>query len=223
LSPAAKVAAGPRRGGAVEIRALSAAAARGVLSLGALRFPRALGRAGCRARKREGDGATPVGVWTAREVLYRPDRVRRPRTALPVRPLRPRDGWCDAPADRNYNRRIAHPYPAGAERLWREDGLYDLIVVLGYNERPRVRGRGSAIFMHVAAPHHAPTAGCVAVSRAHLLRILAALPPRARLLVLAGPKKGARSGRFGRSEHVPGKSRARKCGETRWSAGRAAS
>ena len=142
------------------------------LTLGGLTFPCALGRAGCRARKREGDGATPIGLWRVRAVLYRPDRVRRPRTHLPVRAIRPHDGWCDAPADRNYNRPVRHPYPASAERLWRADELYDVVVVLGYNDRPRVRGRGSAIFMHVAKPGYAPTEGCIALARAHLLRLL---------------------------------------------------
>ena len=89
-----------------------------------------------------------------------------------MRAIRPRDGWCDAPADRNYNRPVRHPYPASAERLWRADGLYDVVVVLGYNDRPRVRGRGSAIFMHVARPGYAPTEGCIALARPHLLRVL---------------------------------------------------
>ena len=107
-----------------------------------------------------------------RAVLYRPDRMRRPRTPLPVRAIRRHDGWCDASADRNYNRPVRLPYPASAERLWREDALYDVVVVLDYNERPRVRGRGSAIFMHVARPGYAPTEGCIALARAHLLRLL---------------------------------------------------
>ena len=101
------------------------------------------------------------------------------RTALPVRAIRRRDGWCDAPADRNYNRPVRLPYPASAERLWREDALYDLVVVLDYNERPRVRGRGSAIFMHVAKPGYAPTEGCIALARPHLVRLLERLSLRA--------------------------------------------
>jgi L,D-peptidoglycan transpeptidase YkuD (ErfK/YbiS/YcfS/YnhG family) len=122
--------------------------------------------------KREGDGATPSGRWALREVLYRPDRGMRPRTGLPLHAIGEQDGWCDCPADRNYNRRVRLPYPASAERLCREDGLYDVIVVLGYNDRPRGRGRGSAIFMHVARPGYAPTEGCIALARTHLLRVL---------------------------------------------------
>jgi L,D-peptidoglycan transpeptidase YkuD (ErfK/YbiS/YcfS/YnhG family) len=151
--------------------------------LGGLQCPCALGRAGCRARKREGDGATPVGRWPMLRVLYRPDRVPRPRTKLPARPIRESDGWCDAPADRNYNRPVRLPYPASAEAMWRHDGLYDLVVVLDYNVRPRLRGRGSAIFMHVAKPGYAPTEGCIALARPHLLRILGILELGATLCV----------------------------------------
>ena len=140
--------------------------------MGNLSFPCALGRSGSRACKREGDGATPAGRWRMRAVLYRADRAHRPRTALPVMAIRPQDGWCDAPADRNYNRPVRHPYPASAERLWRSDGLYDIVVVLACNEQPRVRGRGSAIFRHVARTGYAPTEGCIALARPHLLKLL---------------------------------------------------
>ncbi len=155
-------------------------------------------------------------------LLYRADHVRRPATPMPVRTIHEQDGWCDAPADRNYNRPVRHPYAAGAERLWRQDALYDIVVILGYNEHPRVRGRGSAIFMHVAAPGYAPTEGCIALTRAHLVRLLQRLRPGTTVGVLAARKKSARSLRLGRSEHVPGKWRARASSEARWSAGLAA-
>lgn len=179
--------------------ALSPSARRGRLTLGGLSFPCALGRSGCRVAKREGDGATPIGTWCVREVLFRPDRVRRPVAPLPARPLRPRDGWCDAAGDRNYNRSVRLPYPASAEQMWRTDHLYDVVAVLGYNDCPRSRGRGSAIFLHVAQPDLAPTQGCVAIALPHLLRLLRHLGRRAAIAVLAPPKKkGARSGSFGR-------------------------
>lgn len=144
----------------------------GVVALGALLLPCALGRSGRSPRKREGDGATPAGRYRLLRVLYRPDRVRRPRTRLPVAAIRPADGWCDAPVDRNYNRPVRLPYPASSETLWRPDQLYDLVVVLDHNARPRVRGAGSAIFMHVARPGYLPTEGCIALDRRHLLRLL---------------------------------------------------
>jgi L,D-peptidoglycan transpeptidase YkuD (ErfK/YbiS/YcfS/YnhG family) len=163
---------------AAAVFALSAASRQGVIRLGGLTFACALGRSGRKAHKREGDGATPIGRWRLMRVLYRPDRMRRPVTPLPVRRLSPADGWCDAPADRNYNRPVRHPYPASAERLWREDGLYD-------NTRPRVRGGGSAVFMHVARPGYAPTDGCIALRCDHLLRLLRRLRPGSRIRVSA--------------------------------------
>lgn len=134
-------------------------------------------------RKREGDGATPFGSWRMLRVLYRADRIRRPQTGLPVRPMRLDDGWCDEPGDRNYNRPVRHPYPASAERLWREDNLYDIVVVLDHNQVPRVRGGGSAIFMHVAGPAFAPTAGCIALRRGDLVRVLRRLGRRAKVRI----------------------------------------
>ena len=157
------------------VRALSARATRGRLTFGDWTVPCALGRSGLSAVKREGDGATPRGCFAVREVLYRPDRTQRPRTALPLRPIAGTDGWCDASADRNYNRRVRLPYPASAEQMWRADGVYDLVVVLGYNDVPRRRGAGSAIFLHVARDGYLPTEGCVALARPHLVRLLAQL------------------------------------------------
>lgn len=168
----------------VMVVARSAAARTGYLHLGPLRLPCALGRGGSRVRKREGDGATPIGRWPVSGVLFRSDRSPRPRTGLPLQRIDRADGWCDAPDDRNYNRAVRHPYPASAERLWREDALYDVVVVLGHNQKPRVRGAGSAIFMHVARPGYLPTEGCIALRRDHLLRLLARLRPGAAVEVL---------------------------------------
>lgn len=159
------------------LRGLSRARPQGKLCLGALSWTCAIGRGGRRPKCREGDGITPVGLWPIREVLYRADRMRRPMTALPLRAIRPTDGWCDDPADRNYNRRVRLPFPRSHEGLWRADGLYDVIMVLGYNDRPRGLGRGSAIFMHLARPGYTPTAGCIALSRADMLTLLRWLRP----------------------------------------------
>lgn len=167
----------------IVIRARSAHSRRGTTSMAGATLPCSLGRSGRRARKREGDGATPIGSWTLSEVLYRADCARRPRTALPVRALRPNDGWCDASGDRNYNRKIQHPYPVSAERLWRQDHVYDLIVVLSHNRLPRLQGLGSAVFLHLARPGYPPTEGCIAMSERDLRRLLAVANRRTRLVV----------------------------------------
>ena len=143
----------------------------------------ALGRGGIRALKREGDGGTPLGRFPVRQVLYRADRVPRPRTLLPVRAIRDHDGWCDDPADPNYNRLVRQPSRRSAEGLKRADRLYDLVLVLGYNDVPRVRGKGSAIFVHLARPGLTPTDGCIALSRRDLTMLLARLSPRSAIVV----------------------------------------
>jgi len=147
----------------------------------------ALGRTGVKAEKREGDGATPAGRFGMRCLFYRADRGAPPATALPLRAIAPDDGWCDAPTDAAYNRLIHLPYDASAETLWREDGLYDLIVPLGYNDAPIIAGKGSAIFLHLAAADYAPTAGCIALARADFLAVLAGADTASHVLVLAEP------------------------------------
>jgi len=163
------------------VRALSQRARKGIVQLGSLRFSCALGRSGLGYRKREGDGLTPIGRWPIRQVYFRPDRrcpISRPSILprIPKRPIRTDDGWCDAPGDANYNRAVVHPYPASAEKMWREDNLYDVVVVLGHNDRPRVQGGGSAIFMHVADEADngelRPTAGCIALRARDLRTVL---------------------------------------------------
>ena len=140
------------------------------------------------AAKREGDGATPAGRWPWRRVLYRPDRAAPPTTGLPLQPLLPDDGWCDAPGDPAYNRPVKLPYPASAEIMWRDDALYDLVVVLGYNDDPPLAGHGSAIFLHCARTDFAPTQGCVALARDDLETALAIADEGALLEVLGvGP------------------------------------
>lgn len=119
-----------------------------------------------------------------RHVFYRPDRVTMPRTGLPVSALHAGLGWCDEPGDANYNRIVPLPYAGSHERLWRTDHLYDVIVVLGYNDLPRSHGRGSAIFMHLARPDYSPTEGCIAFALPDLLRILAQAQPGDAVIVV---------------------------------------
>ena len=160
------------------VRASRSDSSRGLLVAGALMVPSALGRSGVTRHKREGDGATPAGRLRFVSCRYRPDRVSRPDTWLPTAPIKPLDGWCDDPADRNYNRPVRLPYPAGHEVLWRQDTLYDILIVLDWNLLNPRPGAGSAIFFHLAAPGLAPTAGCIAVT----------LPAMRKILALSGPE-----------------------------------
>jgi L,D-peptidoglycan transpeptidase YkuD (ErfK/YbiS/YcfS/YnhG family) len=146
----------------------------GLIRLGHDAWRVSLGRGGVRPDKQEGDGATPVGLLPLRCVFYRADRGPAPRCSVPVEAVARDDGWCDDPADRRYNTRVRLPYPARHETLWRADSLYDVVGVLGWNDAPVVRGRGSAIFLHVATPDYRPTEGCVVLAAPDLRALLAA-------------------------------------------------
>ena len=148
---------------------------RGWLTAAPLAFPVALGRGGILANKREGDGGTPRGRFRLVRLWWRGDRGTRPATKLPVRRIARHDAWCEDPANRRYNRPITS---ASGDRLWREDALYDLMIEIDHNTRPRISGRGSAVFVHVARPGFAPTAGCVALDKRRLRGLLARLGPR---------------------------------------------
>jgi L,D-peptidoglycan transpeptidase YkuD (ErfK/YbiS/YcfS/YnhG family) len=165
----------------LRVRAKAGERTRGWLVAGLLTLPVALGRSGIRANKREGDGGTPRGIFVLRRLWWRADRMARPRTGLPVRRIRRSDGWCEDPQDRRYNRPVQVPKRSTADRLWRADALYDLIIEISHNTRPRIAGRGSAVFVHVARPKFAPTAGCVAVRAKDLQRLVERLGPRTRI------------------------------------------
>lgn len=156
---------------------------RGWLLAGGARMPCALGRAGIARAKREGDGAAPAGDFALRTLYFRPDRVARPTTGLPVGEIAPDLGWCDDPASEAYNRPVRLPFAGGHERMWRDDRLYDLVIVIGYNDSPPLKGRGSAIFLHLARPEFGPTEGCVALRRGDLIRLLPRIGPATRISI----------------------------------------
>jgi L,D-peptidoglycan transpeptidase YkuD (ErfK/YbiS/YcfS/YnhG family) len=168
---------------AIRVATRSGARAIGWLTAGIVRVPVALGRSGICGDKREGDGATPRGRFHPVRVWWRADRGLRPRTFLPVRRIGPSDAWCEDPADRRYNRPIRLAADAPGDRLWREDHLYDLLVELDHNTRPRVAGRGSAVFLHLARREFRPTAGCVALAGADFRRLLGRLGPKTRIVI----------------------------------------
>lgn len=156
-------------------------------------MPCALGRSGLVVIKREGDGGTPAGRMRFLELRVRRDRLPGPACALPSNPIRQRDGWCDDPRDGRYNRPVQLPVSASAEPLWRDDRVYDVVGILDWNLRPRIRRRGSAIFLHLCRSDIQATEGCIALRRADLLRLLAICGPRPVVDVAPPPRRKRRS------------------------------
>ena len=167
----------------IRVRALPGRRSHGVLIAGGRAIPVVLGRSGIIANKREGDGATPRGSFRPVRLWWRADRGSRPRTHLPVRRIGPDVAWCEEPADRRYNRPFRRTANEPGDRLWRADRLYDLIVEIDHNTRPRVAGRGSAVFLHLARPDRSPTAGCLAIAASSLLRLLGRITLRTRIVI----------------------------------------
>jgi len=157
----------------------------GWLQAGDTRIRCALGRGGLTEKGGEGDGISPQGTYALRRVLYRADKLNTPQTSLPVAAIEKQDGWCDDPAHPTYNQQVTLPVEASAESLWRDDALYDVIVVLGYNDDPIVPGKGSAIFMHIAQPDYSPTEGCVALAQEDLLKVLKDCGPETVIKLIA--------------------------------------
>ncbi len=155
----------------------------GWLTMDGRTIPVALGRGGIRADKREGDGGTPRGAFRPRQLWWRADRHPRPRTALPVRAIRPGDAWCEDPRSRHYNRPVRLQHKGSGDRLMRADHLYDFIIEIDHNTAPRVAGRGSAVFLHLARPDFSPTAGCIAMTKSAMLRLLERIGPQTRIVI----------------------------------------
>jgi L,D-peptidoglycan transpeptidase YkuD (ErfK/YbiS/YcfS/YnhG family) len=168
---------------AIRVRWRPGSRTRGWLMAGGVIIPVALGRTGIRVDKREGDGATPAGCFRPRRLWWRADRGVRPQSRLPIRRIRADDAWSEDPHERRYNQPFRLGVADAGDRLWRSDRLYDLIVEIDHNFRPRVAGRGSAVFIHVARPTGAPTAGCVAMTAGRLRWLVGRLGPKTRILI----------------------------------------
>ena len=169
--------------GTIHVSARPGRRSQGWLRAGPWHVPVALGRAGVRANKREGDGGTPRGRFRAVRLWWRADRVPRPRTSLPLRRIGRADAWCEDPTDRRYNRSFRRSANEPGDRLWRDDHLYDIFIEIDHNTRPRVAGRGSAVFVHVGRPALAPTAGCIALTRHDLLALVSRITPKTRIII----------------------------------------
>lgn len=157
---------------------------KGRLQAGNLVIPCALGRSGPRHGKREGDGASPIGRFGLLQAFYRADHGPRPRTGLPLHRIRPQDGWSDDVKDRRYNRLVPLPCPTSHEKMWRDDHLYDVVIDIAWNRGPIAKGRGSAIFLHLARPGFKPTEGCVAVDKHMIRRLLELIGPKTRIEIV---------------------------------------
>jgi L,D-peptidoglycan transpeptidase YkuD (ErfK/YbiS/YcfS/YnhG family) len=157
----------------------------GVLEIAGTRYRCSLGEKGVTGDKREGDLKTPLGSFELMECWYRADRLDAPKTGLPLRIIQKDDGWCDDVKSPFYNQPVKLPFEPSHEELWREDEKYDIIVTLGYNVKPLIPGKGSAIFFHVAPADYPSTQGCVGLVRADLLEVLKYATPETLFCVKA--------------------------------------
>ena len=167
------------------VQADSADTSLGWAVLGSRRWRCTMGAGGVREDKVEGDAATPAGKFPLRRIYFRNDRMVLPKVRLPARPINEHDGWCDDPRSSTYNRLVHIPNEWSHEKMWRDDGLYDLVVVVGYNDDPPEGEWGSAIFLHIAREDYAPTKGCVALARDDLLELVTLIGPETRLNILS--------------------------------------
>ena len=167
----------------LRVRPLAGNRARGWLTAGPFQVPCALGPVGIVRIKHEGDKGTPAGRFRLLWGYYRPDCLRLRAAGAPLRPLRHNQGWCEDPTSPRYNRPVRLPARDCTDRMWRENHLYDLTFVLDQNFSGRAKARGSAIFFHLARPGLTPTAGCVAISAADMLK-LAPLLKRSGVMVI---------------------------------------
>ena len=169
------------------VQADSLDSAVGWARLGTRQWRCVVGAGGVREDKVEGDAATPAGEYPLRRIYFRNDRLVLPKVRLPARPIAPHDGWCDDPRSSTYNQLVRVPNEWSHEKLWRQDGLYDLLIVVGYNDDPAEGEWGSAIFLHVAREDWSATRGCIAFERASLLELALLITPTTRLRVLSVP------------------------------------
>jgi L,D-peptidoglycan transpeptidase YkuD (ErfK/YbiS/YcfS/YnhG family) len=165
------------------VRAAAGNRSRGWLAVGPRMVPVALGRGGILANKREGDGGTPKGIFRPLRLWWRADRWPRPQTLLPIRAIRREDAWCEDPTSRHYNKSIKLSRDRSGDRLRRDDHLYDFIVEIDHNTSPRIAGRGSAVFLHLARPDFSPTAGCVAMKKSPMLQLLRQIGPYTKIVI----------------------------------------
>ena len=136
-----------------------------------LKLKCSIGYNGLSNKKCEGDGCTPIGHFKITKILYRPDKINDYEFVLDSEVITKLDGWCDDINSDLYNQKIKFPFELSAEHLYRNDDLYDVVCIIDYNLNPIIRGKGSAIFLHVASDDYSPTHGCIAIKKDELLQI----------------------------------------------------
>jgi L,D-peptidoglycan transpeptidase YkuD (ErfK/YbiS/YcfS/YnhG family) len=144
----------------------------GYLKYKNLKFRCALGKAGIKNKEKEGDNITPRGIFEITKILYRPDKIKKIKAFIRPIKIKKNMGWCDDSKSDYYNQQIKLPNKFGHERLYRNDNLYDIILVLNYNTNPIIKKKGSAIFIHVSKNSYKKTKGCIALKKKHLLKLI---------------------------------------------------
>ena len=144
----------------------------GVLKFSKHIFKCLLGKKGTTSKKKEGDYKTPEGIFPLRYVMYRPDKIKKPKTKLPIFIIKKNHVWCDDPKNFFYNKIIETKKLNLGESLWRKDILYDILVVIGYNDNPIISGKGSAIFLHLSKKNTCSTRGCIAIKKKNMITLL---------------------------------------------------
>ena len=146
-------------------------------------FRCALGKNGIKKKIQEGDNITPKGIFKIIKIYYRPDKIKKIKTLIKKIKIRKNMGWCDDSKSRFYNQQIKLPTKSGHEKLYRNDNLYDLIVVLNYNIDPIIKNKGSAIFLHIAKKSYQKTKGCIALKREHLIEIISKIKKNTKIKI----------------------------------------
>ena len=155
----------------------------GYLQYKNLKFRCALGKAGIKKKEKEGDNVTPKGIFKITSMYYRPDKIKNIITAVKKIKIKKNIGWCDDPNSHFYNQQISLPNKFGHEKLYRNDSLYDLILVLNYNVNPIIKNKGSAIFIHVAKKNYKKTKGCIALKKKHLIELISKIKKNTKIKI----------------------------------------
>ena len=155
----------------------------GYLKYKNLKFRCALGKAGIKKKEKEGDNATPKGIFKITRLYYRPDRIKNIITAVKKIKIKKNVGWCDDPNNKFYNKEIKLPNKFSHEKLYRKDNLYDLVLVLNYNTNPIIKNKGSAIFLHITKNSYKKTKGCIALKKKHLIELISQIKKNVKIKI----------------------------------------